>query len=237
MKKNPDDNLVEPNELQCSHCNRTFVRETSLQRHICEQKRRWQERDRPSNRIAYNSWIKFYRRFQPNKKKLEYRDFSSSPYYGGFSKFGSYCVDIAVINPLSYVDWLLNENIPLDNWNSDKQYTKYLITYIRTENSIEAINRSLENMLRLAEEQNIQLVDVFRYISPSKLCYMIIAGKISPWILYQSDTGKQWLSKLNDDQRGLIYEYIDPERWQIKFKRSPEEVKSVVSIINEITGL
>jgi hypothetical protein len=92
-------------------------------------------------------------------------------------------------------------------------------------------------MLRLAEEQNIELSDVFKYISPSKLCYVIAAGKISPWILYHSNTGKQWLSNLNDDQRGFIYDYIDPERWQIKFKRSPEEVKTVKDIISEIPGL
>ena len=239
MKKSQDSNIsvATTDELKCDHCHRTFVRASSLERHVCEQKRRWQDRDRPANRIAYNAWVKFYRQFQPSKRTLEYRDYLASAYYGGFLKFGTYCVEVSVINPLSYVDYLLRENTPLDNWNSDRQYTQYLISYIRTEDPLDAVRRSVETMLRLAEEQNIELSDVFKYISPSKLCYVIAAGKISPWILYHSNTGKRWLADLNDDQRGFIYDYIDPERWQIKFKRSPEDVSTVTSLIDEIKGL
>jgi hypothetical protein len=224
-------------DLKCEHCRRTFARASSLERHLCEQKRRWLDRDRPANRIAYNAWLKFYRQFQPSKRSLEYRDYVNSAYYGGFLKFGNYCVDVGVINPIGFVDWLLTERVPLDNWNSDRQYTRYLVTYVRTEDALEAVHRSVKHMLELAEAENIQLTDVFRYVSPSKLCFMITSGKISPWILYHTESGKQWLSKLNEDQHGFIYDYIDPERWQIKFRRSPEDVESVKSVISEIVGL
>lgn len=238
MKNSVVSNIIPTtDELRCDHCHRVFVRASSFERHICEQKRRWMDRDRPSNRIAYNAWIKFYKIIQPSKRTTEYKDYVNSAYYVGFLKFGTYCVDIGVINPIAYVEWLLKEQIPLDNWNSDRQYTRYLVMYARNENALEAVHRSIETMLKLSEEQNIQLSDVFKYISPTKLCFMITAGKISPWILYHSKTGKQWLSILNDDQRGFIYEYIDPERWQIKFKRSPEDVKTVIDIISEIPGL
>jgi hypothetical protein len=56
-------------------------------------------------------------------------------------------------------------------------------------------------------------------------------------MLYHSKTGPEFLAKLNDDQRSVIYEYIDPERWNIKFKRDPKETQIVSEVINSIGGL
>jgi hypothetical protein len=132
---------------------------------------------------------------------------------------------------------LLKENIPLDNWNSDKVYTKYLIFYLRSEDGMDAVRRSIDNMLTLSENENVELRDVFRYINVNKICQYICSGKISPWVLYLSTTGVEFLSKLNDDQRSVIFEYIDPERWNIKFKRDSAEAKNVSEVLNQIQGL
>lgn len=228
---------IDQSEYRCDHCKRNFVKPGSLLKHLCEQKRRWQEKDKPANRIAFESWLKFYKMIQPTRKKKEYVDFISSAYYLGFVKFGLYCVEASVINPLNYVDYLLKDNVSLDNWISDKIYSKYLILYLRSEDAMIAIRRSIDNMLTLGEYENIQLRDVFRYVSINKICHYIINGKISPWIVYQSKTGHEFLSRLNDDQRNFIYEYIDPERWNIKFKRDKEEAKMINEVIKQIEGL
>ena len=102
---------------------------------------------------------------QPSRKKREYKDFTESAYYLGFMRYGLYCVEAGVVNPLAYVDYLLKQNTPLDSWNSDKVYTKYLIFYLRDENPIDAIKRSVEYMLNIAEAEHIQLGDVFRYVN------------------------------------------------------------------------
>jgi hypothetical protein len=92
-------------------------------------------------------------------------------------------------------------------------------------------------MMDLADSESVDLRDVFRYVNANKICHLICAGKISPWMLYHSKTGPEFLSRLNDDQRGVIYEYIDPERWNIKFKRDTEETKTVSAVIESIGGL
>jgi hypothetical protein len=238
MKNSVASKVIETTDiLKCEHCRRTFVRAASFEKHLCEQKRRWMDKDKPANRIAFNAWVKFYRQFQPSRKTIEYQDFLNSAYYGGFVKFGKYCVDIGVINPLSYTEWLLKESIALDSWNSDRNYTRYLIFYIRSENPLDAVRRSVETMMTLADEENIRLSDVFRYVSISKICFLITSGKISPWVLYQTKSGLEFLEKLNQDQQQFVYEYIDPERWQIKFKRSSDEIKLVKDIVKEIGDL
>ena len=224
-------------EFRCDHCRRTFVKPGSFAKHLCEQKRRWQDKDRPPNRIAFQAWLKFYGQMQPSRKKREYRDFSESAYYLGFIRYGLYCCEAGVVNPLAYVDYLLKQNIPLDSWNSDRVYTKYLIFYLRDENPLDAIKRSVEYMLNIAEAENVQLGDVFRYVNSNKICHHIATGKISPWILYRSKSGVEFLSNLNQDQQGVIFEYIDPERWLIKFKREADSVQQVEEIIKAIGGL
>ena len=62
MKEKVETELSE--EYRCEHCKRNFVRPANLLKHLCEQKRRWQDKDKPSNRIAYNAWLKFYKTIQ-----------------------------------------------------------------------------------------------------------------------------------------------------------------------------
>jgi hypothetical protein len=59
---------------------------------------------------------------------------------------------------------------------------------------------------------------------------MITKGKISPWILYQSTSGIEFLSGMDSTQEKMIFEYINPEQWALRFKRHAE-------VINEIKDL
>lgn len=220
-------------EFRCEHCNKTFKKPGTLMNHLCEPKRRWMEKDKPANRIAFIAWSKFYQQYQPRGKKKEYRDFTSSAYYGGFVKYGVYCVDVGVINPLMYVDWLLKEKVPLDNWASDRHYDRYLIEYTRLEDGMDAIKRSVETLLKFAEEDNIQLSDVLRYTNTNKICHKIISGKISPWLLFNSASGQYFLSTLNPGQTEMVFEYINPDIWNIKFMRDQKNVKDVQNLLQQ----
>lgn len=221
-------------DRQCEHCNRVFHRDSTLLKHMCEQKRRWLDRDRPGNRIAWVSWQQYYRTCHPNKRNLEYTDFQRNAYYLAFVKFGNYCVDVRVINPSAYVSWLIRNRTAIDNWVSDRTYTKYLVEYLRVEDSMEAVHRSMDCLLTLSQEQGVALKDTFRYVNPNRICHMITTGQISPWVLYNSQAGKDFLSNLNTDHVSLVMDYIDPERWQIKLFRSESEVKQVQQLLNEI---
>lgn len=218
----------------CEYCNRKFIRSTTLFKHLCEQKRRWLDKDRPANRIAYGAWKNYYEKHFSTKKNLTYKEFTNNNYYSAFTKFGIYCVDINAVNPIAYATWLVKQQIAIDNWASDKSYTKYLIEYLRVENCLEAVKRSVQHMLDLSQDENIVLSDVFRFANSNKLCYMITKGMISPWVLYLSNTGTEFLAQLNQSQQSLILDYIDPEKWNIKLKRDPEGVFEVQQILKAI---
>lgn len=226
--------VADEDERRCEHCGRTFQRDSTLAKHLCEQKRRWLDRDRPGNRIALAAWQQYYRTCHPNKRNLDYASFQKSAYYTAFVKFGSYCVDVRAINPGAYVTYLVRNRAPIDSWTSDRNYTRYLVEYLRVEDALEAVRRSMDAMLTLGQDENIALGDVLRFVNSNRVCHMIVSGLISPWVLYHSDSGLEFLRRLNQEQTALILDYIDPEKWQIKFLRSQEQVQEVKSLLNEI---
>jgi len=215
----------------CEFCKATFQRESTILKHICEPKRRWLERDRQGNRVGFQAWLQFYKKNTAGTKNRTYEEFIKNPYYLAFIKFGLYCVEIKCINVSRFSDWLLKNSIRIDNWRQDTNYTKFLCEYLRIEDPLDAIHRSIEITIEKAEAENIQSRDYLRYGNPNNICYEIARGRISPWMLYQSDSGVQFLSTLRDDQQKMIMDYINPEQWALKFNRDPANVKQVKELL------
>lgn len=217
----------------CEFCGRVFQREGTVYKHICEYKHRYLEKDKQGNRVGYQCFLEFNKKHTASKKIKPYEEFIKSPYYIAFVKFGNYCVNINCLNVSRYIDWLLKNQIKIDNWISDQTYNKFLCDYLRGEDPFDAIARSIETTIDMATELNIQNYDVFRYGNVNRICHNITNGKISPWILYQSESGTQFLDKLNIDHVKLIIDYINPELWALKFKKEPEKVFEIKSLLKQ----
>ena len=201
-------------------------------KHLCENKRRWQDKDQPGNRIGFQAWVEFYKKNTASKKPKTYVDFTKSAYYIAFVKFGHYCVDLKCINVTRYADWLLKNQIKIDSWCSDTNYTKFLIEHLKSEDPLDAIARSIETTMTIAKDSGIETKDCLRYANRNKLAYAVTTGKISPWMLYQSESGVEFLSNLDDSQQKMIIDYINPEQWAIKFRRNNEMVAQVKELLN-----
>lgn len=216
----------------CEFCGRSFIRESTVLKHICEYKHRWLEKDRPSNRIGFQAWIQFYKKNSASKKNKTYEEFIKSAYYAAFIKFGMYCVDANVINVSRYADWLVKNQIKIDTWNTDTNYTKFLVEYLRVEDPLDAIHRSIETCIELTIDQSILSKDVLRYANKNRVCFQITKGKISPWMLYHSESGLEFLASIDSTQQKMIMDYINPEQWAIKFKRNSDSVTQVKEILS-----
>lgn len=217
----------------CEFCSRSFVKESTLYKHTCEKKRRWLNKDLPSSRIGFHCWLKFYISNTTTAQKKTYSDFMKSSYYLTFIRFSSYCIDVKVINIMRYADWLVKNQIPIDKWTSDTNYTRFIIEYSKDENALDAIARSIETTIDLAKNENLATNDCLRYGSRNRICYAITAGKISPWMLYQSKSGIAFIESLDETQIKMILDYIQPEQWAIKFKRNQEMVGQITNLLTD----
>ena len=204
-------------ELTCGFCKKTFRRAESLVVHMCEPKRRRSERSERGVELGFQSYLRFYEIAQGSAKLKTFDDFADSPYYRAFVKFGRYCVGTKAINPRQFTEWLLKHNKKIDNWGSDKIYTEYLLDYLKVEAVADALARAVEHGIDWSEKHSASANDCLRYGSTHAMCHAVTTGRISPWVIYNCESGQKFLGELTADQVSMIWPYIDSDIWQKKF--------------------
>jgi len=214
-------------EYRCQYCEKTFQRESSLMVHVCEPKRRYQERDEVSVQLGLQAYLRFYEITQGSSRLKTFDDFAKSPYYRAFVKFGRYCVTIRAVNTARFTDWLIRQNRKIDHWCRDSVYGEYLSQYLRDEQPTDALARALEHALTWAEETGSPDRDYLRYGNTNAVCYSVTTGRVSAWVLYNCDSGTDFLGSLNTEQLAMIWSYIDADFWQKKFRDYPADTEYI----------
>jgi len=220
-------------EYVCRYCEKKFTRESTLAVHLCEQKRRYQQQNETGVKIGMQAYLRFYEITQGSAKLKTYDDFAASSYYRAFVKFGRYCQDIRAINIPRFIDWLLKNNKKLDHWCRDSIYTEYLTEYVKTEAATDALTRAIEYSIEWEEKTGNPARDCLRYGNDNALCYAVQSGRLSPWVLYNSDSGVEFLNRLNSDQVSIVWASIDPEYWQKRFRDYPADTEYVKEILRQ----
>jgi len=219
--------------FQCQYCKKDFQRETSLAVHLCEAKRRRQEQNERGVQLGLQAYLRFYETTQGSAKLKTFDDFAESPYYRAFVKFGRYCVNIRAINPARFIDWVLKQNKKIDHWCRDSIYTEYLLDYLKVEAVSDALARAIEFSMEWGEQKESPPHDCLRYGNTNAMCAAVAAGRISPWVIFNCDSGQKFLSELNAEQVAMIWPYIDADIWQRKFKDYPADQEWAREMLNQ----
>ena len=218
---------------KCEYCGSSYVREKTLIAHMCEKKRRALQKDEKRVRHGFYAFQRFYKLSAGAKKEKTYEEFCKSSYYNAFVKFGSFISNVRPLYPEKYIDYVVTSGVKLDHWCRDEMYEKYAIELILKENVETALERSITTMVEWATENNSVWNHYFNYVSPNRAVWQIKDGKISPWLLLNSKTGKDMLSKFNDEQLDMVYHVINPEHWALRFRRQVRDVELVKQVVKE----
>lgn len=217
----------------CQYCKKDFIKESSLTVHSCEPRRRRQQQNEAGVRLGFQAYIKFYELTQGSAKLKTFDDFADSPYYKAFVKFGRYCVDVKAINPARFTEWVLKQNKKLDHWAKDSVYTEYLLDYLKVENVNDALARAMEHGIAWAEQTGSPAQDCLRYGNTNTMVYAVTTGRISPWIVYNCESGQKFLRDLDNTQINMIWPYIDSDFWMKKFQDYPADQEYAKDILNK----
>ena len=218
--------------FNCVHCGKSFQKEKTLMAHMCEPKRRHLQKSEKRVQVGFLAFNKFYTLVQRSKPRT-YEEFCKSSYYNAFVKFGSFVVNINPLYPEKFIDFVIKSNVKLDHWCRDELYDTYMFEMIKVEPTESALERSVQTMLEWAEKQEAQYNDYFRYCNLNRAVNDIRNGLISPWLLLNSTTGKEMLSKFNDEQLAIIEPALDIPYWKRTFKVKPADVELTKEIIKE----
>jgi len=219
--------------LTCNFCQKIFKYEKAFGKHMCRNKSRFSEKDEKHVRIGLLAFNKFFQSTQHNKKPASYEEFVKSKYYNGFVQFGRYVADTKCIEVHSFIDWIIKKNVRLDKWNKDSTYTAFLYNFLRNESVNMALTRGIEFSIKWGDENNESPYDILRKCSETSIAHYVNTGKISAWLLYNSESGKEFLSNLSTHNTHLIYDCIDPVFWQNHFESRESDVTYSTAILKQ----
>ena len=218
----------------CDYCDKGFMQEKTLFVHVCEQKRRALAQTEKHVVLGFDTFQRFYKQAQPNSKQEKtYEDFCKSSYYNAFVKFGSFVSNVNPLYPEKFIDYVVRSGVKLDHWCRDELYEQYVFDLIRRESVETALQRSIQTMMTWADDHSAQWNHYFLYVSLSRACYDIKDGKISPWVILNSNSGKAMLQKFSDEQLAHVQKIIDPPFWVSKFKKLPADATFVKEVVKE----
>ena len=218
---------------KCGYCGKSFAREKTLSVHVCEPKRRYLSKNEKHVQMALLTYQRFYEIGQKAQKKKTFDEFVSSPYYNAFVKFGSFMSNANPLYPEKFIDFVIKSGVKLDHWCRDELYDTYLQELIKIEPADGAIQRSIQTMMDWADDKEAAWNHYFSYVNLNRATYDIKEGKISPWILLNSKSGKDMLQKMNDEQLEIVSPIIDPIFWKKRFKALPADVELVREVVRE----
>tara|TARA_X000000368_G_scaffold401522_1_gene374496 strand:- start:989 stop:1678 length:690 start_codon:yes stop_codon:yes gene_type:complete len=217
----------------CEYCGSGFMREKTLAVHMCQPKRRFLQRHEKRVQLGLYTFNQFYKLSAGVKKEKTHDDFDKSPYYNAFVKFGSFVNNVRPLYPEKYIDYVVTSGVKLDHWCRDEMYETYAIELIKKEGVQTALERSIMTMMDWADENNSLWNHYFDYVSLNRAIYHIKDGKISPWLILNCKSGKQMMSKFNDEQLEIIFNIMDPQHWARRFKKQINDVETVKEVVKE----
>lgn len=218
---------------ECQYCGSRYSKESTLAVHMCEQKRRHLAKNEKHVVMGYHAYVRFFQLTQKAKNTKSYEEFAKSPYYNAFVKFGSFISNVDPLYPDRYIDFVVTSGVKLDHWCREDLYYRYVLDLIKKEPAEVALQRSVTTMMDWAENNNSQWNHYFKYVSLNRAVYDIKDGKISPWIVLNSKTGREMLNRLNDEQLNIVFEVLEPNFWAKRFKTYPVDMELVKTVVEE----
>jgi hypothetical protein len=209
------------------------MQEKTLVAHMCERKRRAFQKDEKRVQAGYMAFNRYWQ-LSGYKKPKTYDEFCDTAYYNAFVKFGSFLNNVNPIYPDKFIDYVIKSGVKLDHWCRDELYDQYLIDILKVEPVESAVQRTLQAMMEWGEEHNANYAHYFSYASLNKAVHDIRNGKISPWVILNTISGKDMIQKMSDEQLDIIAPTLDVPFWVRKFREVPADIALVKEICNEV---
>ena len=129
-----------------------------------------------------------------------------------------------IIEADTYIDWLITQNVGIDAWAKEGTYDTYLQSKLLTEPVEPALERTIKSMQEWAHNESAEWKHFFYYVNINRAVEMINQGKISPWVIFNCESGQKLLNDMNDEQIQMIATVIDPPWWKKVFKSKSTDV-------------
>lgn len=227
--KESSKSVIQP--FVCKYCEKKFHKENTLSTHLCVKKRRHMEIDTPASRFGFRTYQRFYELTMAAKKPKTVQEFIDSPYYIDFVKFGNHLANLKPVYPEKFIEFVIKNSVDLKNWTKDYVYYTYVEDLVKKEPAAAATDRTITEIIEWTTTNNVSFGKFFSHISANEAAHMIRSGKISPWVLYLSESGGSLMDSFTADHTPIIGDIIEPGLWMRKFKQNSDDVNYIKSLL------
>lgn len=220
----------------CTFCEREFVRKTWFEKHLCEKKKRFLDRNNITVIKAHRLFNHWQRRTgllrRSNVKTME--EFCKSPFYGAFVRLSEFTASEYVVSGFKYIDWLVDNDVPEKQWCNPRDLDDYR-AYLRDSEEPETqAETSCKNIRVWCADNGVTMPEFFRSITPGQALNMVRENKLSPWVMmgYQPCID-ELVSRFGDEMLFTLNEHINVPYWLDKVDTEADNVAKVRELVDE----
>lgn len=225
------DDTTNQETFECHFCNKKYKKVETLTTHKCKIRDRLNFKGETYFRLAFLSFNIFYEWGFPRGKPKTEIDFIKSSYFDNFLEYGKFMVAVKINDLEKYTKFLLSNNVPIKHWCDESIYGTFVDRIIKSESPEVAVERTIITMEKWAAKNNKPFQNFFKEAEPSLILKSIKQGKVSPWVVYNTVTGKQFMKRLTPIHIQSLYGLIDPDFWSYEFKKHKNEVSAISAVL------
>ncbi|QDJ96414.1 hypothetical protein Xoosp13_228 [Xanthomonas phage Xoo-sp13] len=219
--------------FECPHCCKKLTTQVRLDKHKCEAKTRHEYMQTNKGKSAYycyKAWM------NAQGRAVKGQDvFMESKYFNAFVEFCKFCSRVGIPDRKHYIMFMIDKGIMPTQWTSMDIYTDYLHHFDASKTPIEMASITIDTMYDLSNHFECELDEVFEHMESSDIMRLVVARKLSPWILLIS---KGFISHMrteaSPEQKILIGTVIDHNTWAENFKKDPKSLNTMRKIVSEL---
>jgi len=223
-------------KYKCSFCRRDFVRKTWYEKHMCDKKQRFMDRNNITTIKAhrlFNHWQQRAKLLRRGKEK-SLDEFCKSPMYNAFTRLAEFTSSEYVVSGFKYIDWLVENKVPEAKWCNPRDLDDYR-EYLRTTEEPETqAKTSCKNIRVWCVDNDISMPEFFKTITPGQAMNMVRENKLSPWVLLGYQPCVDALtSRFKQEMLFTLNDHINVPYWLEKTEADAAGVATVTKVLNE----
>ncbi len=217
-KKKKPKTILAANSEKCQFCSKPFVSKCN-----CAASIRWSQRKDKINVQAYAIYEHFSKIWGDVPKDQKHF-LSNGRVCNPFINFAQFTFDNNAIKVKEFVKWLIAQKIPAHRWCKDSYYESYIKELLKKESPDSAVARSLKQIEKWTEVNSRPAVNYFKEASPIEFLFMLQAGRMSPWIIFVSETSDDLINRMTSEQQDILVKLMHPNIWTPLYNHRKQEV-------------
>lgn len=221
-------------KYECRFCKHKFVHENRFLVHRCKAMIRDEDFRSAEGQAAwlyYQKWMKAYRRLVPAADS-----FLHSKFFNSFLRFARFVKTVHLPDVDIFI-WLMKErDISPSIWTNDQVYSLYLEFIDRKSPPLKQAEITVHTLLDIADENEIDVGDVFEVLTPNEVIQLLRQRRLSPWVLLHSTKFKKFFIERTTSEEKIILEtIIRYDFWKKKFESQKDGVEYMKRYVAELS--